>query len=192
MKAADSARFNAIALMGLAALGSLIVGGALLAVLVAPAVSVPPPQVRPVVFGFPLPLDPADGPADDEGPTAAVLSEKLHEFFDRTYGNLYAVVIPPSCHVHRACDVPVGEVFDFKPKLDQVSALGPVTFTVTDVVPADLPSVPGVDANVNITGPTAVAGVTHPCEFRLENGWKLKYQDAYDLLIMTSNAANAN
>ena len=30
------------------------------------------------------------------------------------------------------------------------------------------------------------------CEFRQENGWKLKYQDAYDVLTMMSNAANAH
>jgi hypothetical protein len=163
-----------------------------LAALSLSAVSVAP-QVRPVVFGTPLPSDPTgDGPPDDNAPTPALLSEKLHEFFDHTYTNLYTLVTDPCPSVRRACQAPIGDVFDYIPKRDQVRALGPVSFTVTDVVPADLPTKPGVDANVNITGPPPVAGITHPCEFRLENNsWKLKYTDAYDLLSIMSNTANA-
>ena len=118
----------------------------------------------------------------------------MHEYFDQKYTNLYDLVTwPCPGNVRRACEAPAGDIFDFIPKRDQVRALGPVTFTITDIVPADLPSKPGVDANVNIMSPPAVAGITHPCEFRLENNsWKLKYTDLYDLLTIMSGAANAH
>jgi hypothetical protein len=162
------------------------------ATLALPTVSASP-QIRPVVFGTPLPSDPADGPADDNAPTPALLSEKLHEYFDHTYSNLYTLVTDPCPSVRRACNAPMGDIFDFIPKRDQVRALGPVSFTVTDIVPADLPTKPGVDANVNITGPPSVAGITHPCEFQLaNNSWKIKYTDLYDLLTIMSNMANAH
>jgi hypothetical protein len=159
-----------------------------LAALLLPAAS--PPQVRPVVFGVPLPSD----PPDDNDPTVELLTGKLHEYFDHTYSNLYTLVTwPCPGNVRRACEAPAGDIFDFMSKRDQVRALGPVTFTITDIVPANLPTKAGVDANVNITGPPSVAGITHPCEFRLENNsWKIKYTDLYDLLTIMSNAANAH
>ncbi len=125
------------------------------------------PQVQPVVFGVPLPLDPADLPTADQ------LADVLNALQD------------PSVPFASKSDlisggIGRGEGSLADSKLKQAAAAGqlPLTFNITNIQSTG----PGtVNADVTATGPQ-LAPTTRTLSFLDQGGWKLSRSSAKALL----------
>jgi hypothetical protein len=135
------------------------------------------PQVQPVVFGAPLPLDPVVPGADI--PTPDVLASLLNSLQDPSV---------PFASKSNLVEGGVGGVeghFADK-KLQQAAARGslPLTFNITNILPAG----PGTaSANVTASGPH-LAPTTENLTFVDQGGWMLSRTSAMTLIQSVQSA----
>ncbi len=154
---------------GMAAL--VAIGAAAASVTCIASVTAVSPDVQPVVFGAPLPLDPAV-PVGVDLPTAAQLVTVLNTLQDPSVsfankGNLIEGGIP----------VPVGLADHELQKAASKGSL-PLTFTISNIVPAG----PGAaTATITASGPR-LAPTPEYLTFVDQGGWKLSHDSAMTLI----------
>jgi hypothetical protein len=135
------------------------------------------PQLQPVVFSAPLPLDPVAPGADV--PTPGVLVGLLNSLQDPSV---------PFASKSNLVEGGVGGVeghFADK-KLQQAAARGslPLTFNITNIQPAGLAA---ASANVTASGPH-LAPTTENITFVDQGGWKLSRDSAMTLIQSVQSA----
>ena len=150
---------------GVAALAAI--GAAAAGVTCIASVTAASPQVQPVVFGAPLPLDPgADLPTP--GQLATVLNslqDPSVSFASKAYLVEGGIPFPASIADH---------------ELQKAAAKGslPLTFNITNIVPAG----PGAaSATITATGPH-LAPTAENLTFVDQDGWKLSHDSAMTLI----------
>ena len=154
---------------GVAALAAI--GAAAAGVTSIASVTAASPQVQPVVFGAPLPLDPV-APAGVDLPTAYQLTTVLNTLQDPSVsfaskGDLIegGIPVPAALADH---------------ELQKAAAKGslPLTFNITNIVPAG----PGAaTATITATGPH-LAPTPEYLTFVNQGGWKLSHDSAMTLI----------
>ena len=154
---------------GMAALAA--VGAAAAGVTCIASVTAVPPQVQPVVFGAPLPLDPV-APVGADLPTAYQLASVLNtlqdpsvSFANKNYLIEGGIPFPTSIADH---------------ELQKAAANGslPLTFNFTSITPAG----PGAAAaSLTATGPH-LAPTYENLTFVNQGGWKLSHDSAMTLI----------
>ena len=157
---------------GVAALAAI--GAAAASVTCIASVTAASPQVQPVVFGAPLPLDPGV-----DLPTADQLLSVLNSLQDPSvpFGS-------KSYLVEGGVGGVEGHMAD--KKLQQAAAKGslPITFNITNIQPAG----PGAaSANITATGPR-LAPTTENITFVDPGGWKLSRTSAMTLIQSVQSA----
>jgi hypothetical protein len=157
---------------GLAALAAI--GAAAASVTCIASVTAASPQVQPVVFGAPLPLDPGV-----DLPTADQLLSVLNSLQDPSvpFGS-------KSYLVEGGVGGVEGHMAD--KKLQQAAAKGslPLTFNITNIQPAG----PGAaSANITATGPR-LAPTTENITFVDQGGWQLSRTSAMTLIQSVQSA----
>ena len=146
----------------LAAIGAAAVGVTCIA-----SVTAASPQVQPVVFGAPLPLDPGvDLPTPDQLVTVLnTLQDPSVSFASKGYLVEGGIPVPPSLADH---------------ELQKAAAKGsvPLTFNFTNIVPAG----PGAaSASITAAGPH-LAPTVENLTFIDQGGWKLSHDSAMTLI----------
>ncbi|HET9875751.1 MAG TPA: hypothetical protein VFQ37_08290 [Mycobacterium sp.] len=133
-------------------------------------------QVQRVVFGAPLPLEPAPGaPEPEQGlPTADQLNDILTKLSDAgvSYHEKQDLVeggIQPD----------QGHLLDHELRQAYRDGELPFTFTITNIQPAG-PNT--ASADVAISGPKLPAPITTPAIFANQNGWVLAQASAVKLV----------
>ena len=160
---------------GVAALAAI--GAAAAGVTCIASVTATSPQVQPVVFGAPLPLDPVVPGADL--PTPDQLVTVLNSCRTR------ACPSPARATSSKAASAaPIGHFADHE--LQKAAAKGslPLTFNITNIVPAG----PGAaSANITASGPH-LAPTTENLTFVDQGGWKLSRDSAMTLIQSVQSA----
>ena len=150
---------------GMAALAAI--GAAAAGVTCIASVTAVSPRVQPVVFGAPLPLDPAvDLPTPDQLATVLnTLQDPSVSFANKGYLVEGGIPYPASIADH---------------ELQKAAAKGsvPLTFSITNIVPTG----PGAaSASITATGPH-LAPTSEYLTFVDQGGWKLSHDSAMTLI----------
>lgn len=132
------------------------------------------PQVQPLVFGVPIPLDPArDQPAPDE------LVRVLNGIADPTVW-----FVDKSDLIEDGVGPAEGNLADVGARRAARKGELPLSFTVSDIQPAG----PGrARATVDVSGPR-IPTVTKLLTFVDQGGWKLSHMSAMTLLQTASSS----
>lgn len=133
-------------------------------------------QMQPVVFGAPLPLDPASAP---DVPTAAQLTSLLNSLADPnvSFANKGSLV-------EGGIGGSEARIADHKLKKAAEHGDLPLSFSVTNIQPAAAGS---ATADVSVSGPKLSSPVTQNVTFVNQGGWMLSRASAMELLQAAGN-----